>query len=222
MNVEPGARRARDRSATEKRILAATGRVLSRDGFRGLGLNAVAREAGADKVLVYRYFGGLKGLLESYAESADFWPSEDELLPKGATRDPAEVAAGMLAGLPRALRKRRATQDVLVWELVEKNPLADRTAQARERAGLELMEKLPSAMAPGVDLPAVAAILTAGLTYLVLRSRTAPAWLGVSLRDEDGWIRLERAAAAVVRALVPPGSERPRSLGKARRRRRSP
>lgn len=213
----------RDRKATEQRILEATGRVLARDGFRGLGVNAVAREAGADKVLLYRYFGGLEGLLVAYARSADFWPAEEELLPAAGGSDPATTAAAMLAGLTRGLRRRPATQDILAWELVEQNPLAERTAEARERSGLRLMARLPADMAPGMDLPAVAAVLTAGLTYLVLRSRTAPAWLGVSLRDEKGWKRLQCAAETVIRALFAGGSRyRAPAPPRHPRRRRSP
>jgi AcrR family transcriptional regulator len=203
----------RDREATERRILEATGRILARHGFRGLGVNAIAREARADKVLVYRYFGGLPGLLEAYAQSTDFWPSADELAPRDPSADPAALASAMLSGLVRALRSRPATQEILAWELVEPSPLAERTAEVRERAGVELMAKLPAELPPGVDLPAVAALLTAGLTYLVLRSRTTRAWLGVPLQDAATFQRLERAAETVVRALLPSqhGNSRPRS-----------
>jgi AcrR family transcriptional regulator len=214
----------RDRGATEERLLAATGRVLARDGFRGLGVNAVAREAGTDKVLVYRYFGGLPGLLEAYARSADFWPGEEELLPGGPKLDgdPAAAAAALLARLARGLRKRPATLDVLAWELVEPNPLAERTAEARERSGMALLGRLGPELSPGVDLPAVAAVLSAGLTYLALRSRTAPAWLGVPLQDEAGWRRLERAVEALVRALLPAGNEiRTQASRRTPRRRKS-
>lgn len=221
MVTPPHRKAARDREATERRILEATGRLLARDGFRGLGVNAVAREAGADKVLVYRYFGGLAGLLEAYARSADFWPAEEELAPAATDPDPATMVATMLAGLARGLRRRAATRNILAWELVEQNPLAERTAEARERAGLRLLARLPANLAPGIDLPAVAAVLSAGLTYLVLRSRTAPAWLGVSLRGEKGWRRLERAADTVVRALLVGGrrTRAPAPPDRSRRRR---
>ena len=214
-------RPARDRESTERRLLAATGRVLADRGFRGLGVNAVAREAGADKVLVYRYFGGLEGLLRAYAQTAEFWPTERELAPAAGGSDPVAAAAAMLDGLTRGLRRRPATQSVLAWELVEPNPLAERTAEAREDAGLRLMERFPADLAPGTDLPAVAALLTAGLTYLVLRSRTAPAWLGVSLRDERGWTRLQRAAEAVIRAVLAGGGPEGPGARAPRRRRRS-
>jgi hypothetical protein len=61
--TEAAAPRSRDRAATEERILAAVGQVLARDGFGAIGVNAIAREAGVDKVLIYRYFGGLPELL---------------------------------------------------------------------------------------------------------------------------------------------------------------
>ena len=70
----------RDRAATEDRILEAVGAVLARDGFSALGVNAIAKQAGVDKVLIYRYFGGLPELLRAWGESGRFWPSVDELL----------------------------------------------------------------------------------------------------------------------------------------------
>ena len=63
----------RDAEATRKNILQAVGRVLSRDGFTGLGVNAIAKEAGIGKPLIYRYFGGLAPLLEEFGKDAHFW-----------------------------------------------------------------------------------------------------------------------------------------------------
>ena len=61
--------RSRDRAVTEERMLAAVGEVLARDGFHAVGINAIAREAGVDKVLIYRYFGGLGELLQAWGAS---------------------------------------------------------------------------------------------------------------------------------------------------------
>ena len=51
------------RLQTEQKILQALGQVLLEQGFPAVGINAVARQAGCDKVLIYRYFNGLEGLL---------------------------------------------------------------------------------------------------------------------------------------------------------------
>jgi AcrR family transcriptional regulator len=51
----------RDKHITSKRLISAVGSLLAKKGFKGIGVNAVAREAGVDKVLFFRYFGGLTG-----------------------------------------------------------------------------------------------------------------------------------------------------------------
>ncbi|HCV71491.1 MAG TPA: TetR family transcriptional regulator, partial [Agrobacterium sp.] len=55
-------KRIKDRAATEKAIFEAARSLLAEEGFQGFGINAVARRAGCDKQLIYRYFGGLEGL----------------------------------------------------------------------------------------------------------------------------------------------------------------
>lgn len=53
----------RNRDETRQRLLDAALDLVSEDGFGALGINAVARRAGADKQLIYRYFGGLDDLM---------------------------------------------------------------------------------------------------------------------------------------------------------------
>jgi len=54
---------SRDREATMHRFVEVAATVIARDGAAGLGVNAIAAEAGADKKLIDRYFGGPDGLL---------------------------------------------------------------------------------------------------------------------------------------------------------------
>jgi AcrR family transcriptional regulator len=114
--------------------------VLARDGFGAIGINAVAREAGVDKVLIYRYFGGLPELLPPGAQRP--------LLARGAGpagRRPAG-AAGAAAGralraLLRALRARAAarplTLEILAAEVQERNELTAILEAEREQWGDE-------------------------------------------------------------------------------------
>ena len=55
------------------------GRLLARKGSRSLGINAIAREAQVDKVLIYRYFGGLNQLYEAFAREGRTFPSLEEM-----------------------------------------------------------------------------------------------------------------------------------------------
>lgn len=69
----------RNRQLTRDRIRDASLRILRLTGFAGWGVNAIAREAGVDKVLLYRYFGSLEGLLEALYRETLLWPDPQYL-----------------------------------------------------------------------------------------------------------------------------------------------
>jgi AcrR family transcriptional regulator len=209
----------RDRSATRQRILAAVGKVLARDGFSGLGINAVAREAGVDKVLLYRYFGGIEGLLDTWGRSMVMPPADTRSSTAEGSGSDGDRAAAALLRFARAAHGRPEALEVMRWELVEDNVLTRLLADVREEAGLADLRRvgIPRERAAEVDLPAVAAVLTAGLLHLSLRAKTSARWLGVPIRTRSGWSRLERAAAALVRgALAEPAPQGPKRKGARR------
>lgn len=88
--------------------------------------------------------------------------------------DAAELLIAILRGHLRELRRRPTVQEILRWELNERNALTATLAREREQRGLELLASLPfdPADAPDLDLAAVAAIVYAGLTHVVLRAKT--------------------------------------------------
>jgi AcrR family transcriptional regulator len=58
----------RNRHNTEQRILTAARAVIAESGFRDWGVNLLATRSDCDKVLIYRYFTGLEGVLSALAE----------------------------------------------------------------------------------------------------------------------------------------------------------
>lgn len=72
--------RTRSRPKTEEKFQNAVLKLVADEGCGALGINAVAQLAGADKVLIYRYFGDFKGLLQQVAESRQWLPTSDEML----------------------------------------------------------------------------------------------------------------------------------------------
>jgi len=195
--------KSRDAVATRKRILDSVGTLLSREGFGALGVNAVAREAGVDKVLIYRYFGGIDQLLEAWASAFDFWPSVEEILGDAPESDPAAFAAGMLTRHLRALRGRPHTLEVMAWEAVERHPLTRILDRVRETRAEQVMAAIPAHLfGAGQDLPAISALLSAGLQHLLLRSRTVDFYNGVPIASPEGWNRIEAAVQTLCKALV--------------------
>ena len=197
--VKPRAPRlTRDRAATEKLILAAVGEVLARDGFKGIGVNAIAAEAGVDKVLIYRYFGGLPELLKAWGESGRFWPDLQELFGP----DPAAFHA-----LPMAqrytrfvdhfidgLRARPLTLEIMAAEVLERNELTAVLETEREAWGDQAARSLGGPeFAARPELQALTLMLIGGVQYLLLRSRKIRVFGGIDLQTDAGWDQLKSA-----------------------------
>ena len=197
----------RDREATKARLLAAVGVVLARDGFGALGVNAVAKEAGVDKVLLYRYFGGLPELLREWGASGRFWPTVTELLsdePAAFLALPAaERYARFFEHFIDGLRERPLTLEVLAAEIVERNGLTAILESERQAWGEEASRLLGGReFASRPELQGLTLLLVAGVQYLLVRSRKIRVFGSVDLGSDEGWAELKAAVRAMALALL--------------------
>ena len=196
----------RDREATRARLIEAVGALLAKKGFAALGINAVAREAGVDKVLIYRYFGGLPGIMAAYAREGDFWPSLKELAGgdvKAFLQLPLSERMEKLAhNYVDAIRRRPVTQEIMAWEMVARNELTEELEAVREASGLKMIELFlpPSEKTP--DLAPLMIMVGAALTYLVVRSRKIQWYSGLDLRSETSWRQLELGVREIVQGIL--------------------
>ncbi len=196
----------RDRAATELRIVAAVGEALSLDGFGGLGVNAIAKLAGVDKVLIYRYFGGLPELLKVYGQSGTFWPRISDLLgdcPQQLLSLPlAQRYSLFFNHFIDELRKRPLTLELLAQELSERNELTIILENERERWGAEVAHVLGGgADDRDVDARSITLLLIAGVQYLLMRSRTIRTFGGVDVRSDAGWDQLKIGIRSMATAM---------------------
>jgi AcrR family transcriptional regulator len=197
----PELTRPRDSQKTRRAILEAAARLLAREGFQRFGISAVAREAGVDKVLIYRYFGGAEQLLRKLASEGGLFPDLSLLLPAALAGSPCALARHALVEYARWLRRHPYALAVFRWELIESNHLTAAMAACREDFARSLLERLPAD--PSIDLPALAAILAAGVTLLALRSEPGGAFCTVPTGAEAGWERIENALAFLVDSVMP-------------------
>jgi len=195
----------RNREATRARLIQAVGALLAREGFTGLGVNAVAREAGVDKVLIYRYFDGMPGLIAAFGREGNFWPSIKELAGGDIEAFGRLPVTGQLSQLGRnflqAIRTRPLTQEIMAWEMVERNELTVELETIRETTMLNFFDMFFTATPEGPDIAAMGAIIGAGISYLVCRGRQIRFYNGVDLDSEAGWQRLEAAMNTMIQGL---------------------
>ena len=188
--------KSRDREATQSRLIEAVGTILERDGVGALGVNAIAKEAKANKALIYRYFDGLRGLYRAYGEKADIWPSIEELLggPPEDLRDqnPAELAKRFFQNYYQALTRRPRTIDLMAWECVGRNELIIMLEELRERRSEELGECLSRFGLFDItpEIGQFLMLLTGSIHYFLIRRRNIRIFGGVDIQSDEGWEQL--------------------------------
>ena len=193
--------RTRDRARTQDSILDAARNVLVEKGFGGWGVNAIARAAGCDKQLIYRYFGGLDGLAAALG-TAIARETEAALasVPPPQMGSYGELVAALIDAQIDVLRSHPVMQRIIAWELSEANGLTRAFAEARSRALVAWFAQVKGTFASPaeVDAPAINAVLIAAVQQLVLSAASIGGFAGMSLAEPADWMRLR----ATIRHLV--------------------
>lgn len=89
--------------------------MLAEQGFAGFGVNALALRSGVDKVLIYRYFDGIDGVLARLADEVVLMPPVEAML-DGSVRGFLENFRNWLSGQPLSVQ-------LWQWEALEDNAL---------------------------------------------------------------------------------------------------
>ncbi|MBA4760996.1 TetR/AcrR family transcriptional regulator [Sphingomonas sp.] len=196
--------RSRDRSRTELSIIAAARAVLVEKGFGGWGVNAIARAAGCDKQLIYRYYGGLDGLAEALgAELAHDIEHALSAAPIPQVTHYGELVAALIDAQLEMLRNHPVMQRIIAWELSEANALTRAFAEARSQALIGWLARIKGGFTPppGVDAPAVNAVLIAAVQQMVLSAASIGAFAGMPLASPADWDRLRATIQSLVSAI---------------------
>jgi AcrR family transcriptional regulator len=201
--------KTRDRERTEGAILAAATAQLAEQGFPGFGVNRVARRAGCDKQLLYRYFGGLEGLVAAIGRSLAERVERAEAASPVKAATYAALSERLLMGFLEGFRADPLAQRIAAWEVAEASPLVTVLARARAEALARWMERQRGDLLPppGVDVAALNAILIGAVQQLVLASGTMGRFAGLPLAEEEDWIRVRVALRTLVRGAYFPAEE---------------
>lgn len=196
----------RDRDATKKTLIAAVSVIAERDGLAALGVNSIAREAGVDKVLIYRYFDGLDGLYEAVCAKADLWWQVDEIVSEMDFSDPAIALGSYIKAHRNALLRRPLALKILAAEMTERSPLTIALEGVREARGIELSQlfsdRFPEFGEQAGSVLMLANMLSAATQYLVVRSHDIQTFGGMDIRDDHTWQEIATVAKKSVTGLL--------------------
>ena len=189
----------RDRKATEQRILEAVEAVLAKEGFSAIGVNKIAQQAKVDKVLIYRYFGGLPELLRAFGERGNFWPTIEELFPDldALKAQPlSQLLEVFLSRFIDALRTRPLTIEILAMEIDTPNELSGVLDEVREEWGRHVAGVLGENEHPNsLELNINISLVLAGIQYFLIRARKTAIWSGIPIQQDEGWAAIKHGIA---------------------------
>ena len=191
---------SRSSEQTKKKILDSLENLITREGFTGVGVNAVAREAAVDKVLIYRYFGSMEGLLQSFADEKELCPGSAALLenlPNEASLQ--EIASRIVTSHGMALQKSPLAQELLCWELTEQNPLSLLFGKEMEKR--ELKALADKGIVPEEDAKILTVIMLCGLQYLILRGRNDNPMMDIDYSVEETREKVDTVIDSAMKAF---------------------
>ena len=218
MSIKPKGKGRLKREATEASIIAAFERLARSHGVRAVCVNALVKEAGVGKGLIYKYFGGLTGVVKAWAEQNRLWPDSSALMGisdevfSGLT--PAQQMKTVMRNHLKALKDNPVALDVLADELMSPVEITDSLTEARKRLGQE-HQAIFSAHHSMRECynRALVMILLAAANYIAMRAARAPRFMGEHLNTDEGWnAMLERFDKIIDRVVATEETEEERNI----------
>lgn len=193
----------RNRAQTIQRIVDALEQIIAEGGIEAVGINHIAERAGVSKVLIYRYFGGIEGLLEYFVRMGRLFPHYTPAwLEQIRPAQPSELAniwSSQSLQLFRQLRTSRSARELLKASVKENDSLAETISKAQDDEMTRLVDQL--VFIEGCDHHAISAVVLGALSYLTIQAQNDRPVIGIDLRSEDGWQRIEKAVTIICKAI---------------------
>ncbi len=191
----------KSREETERRILEGVDRIIRTEGLGALGINAVAREAGVNKVLLYRYFGSREELIRAWALERHYWKDTLSANTPGDNRSWRERGAALFEGQMDRLFEDSTLREIIRWHISSEDPLSREIMDRVERDGQRVMESFSRFLEPEGDTEALVALLIGGIYYLTLVSDRTAVFNGIPLDREEGRNRLKRGVSRMAELI---------------------
>ncbi|GAB3321421.1 TetR/AcrR family transcriptional regulator [Larkinella ripae] len=193
----------RNRAQTSQKIINALEEVVAEKGIEGVGINRISEKAGVSKVLIYRYFGGLDGLLTHYIKMGRLFPllspATLEQLRPVHENDLSKLWYKQVVHTYRFFRQVPAPFQILKATVMEGSQVADEASKAYDEELTRIVNQL--SYVKGADFQAISAVITGAMSYLTLLSKNNRTAVGINLATEEGWQRIEDAIRVIYTAL---------------------
>jgi AcrR family transcriptional regulator len=190
----------KNKDNTKRKLIDSVGEIFRTEGPSGLGVNKVARIAGVNKKLIYRYFTTFDELVEAYIVETDYWmifaEKVQEMIDGKNASDSQKLVVDILQNQFRYFYSDKQMQKLITWEISANSPLMKSIHNARESMGQKVLEFTDEHFKDSaVNFRAVAALLVGGIYYTILHTR----YNGGMFSDID--ISTEKGREEIIRTI---------------------
>ncbi|GAA4206008.1 TetR/AcrR family transcriptional regulator [Pedobacter jeongneungensis] len=194
----------RNKERTKQKLIDSLGVILIENGFKGLNVMQVAAKANVDRKLVYKYFGGLEGLVREYLFTKDYWRFSDEQTAQVIELTKADagkkMAYQLLEDQLNALMANEEMRKIVTWGLSEDFEPLKELNREREEVGEKLFAAVYDSHFKDSDknIRAIEAILISGIYYLSLYAQTNGTFCGIDVKAEQGQEEIKRSLKQII------------------------
>jgi AcrR family transcriptional regulator len=195
---------SKNKAETKRRLIQAVGELVKTEGFSGLKISTVAKKAEVDRKLIYRYFGGLNYLIESYVVENDYWmifsDSMKKMISETKFANSEQLITAVLQNQFKFFLTEKDMQRLILWELSTDSPLMQSIHNVRESMAQKFLEltDLHFKDSP-VNFRAIAALLVGGIYYTVLHTMfNGGNFTDIDISTEDGQTEMLKAIEQIV------------------------
>lgn len=189
------------RESTEAALIDAFGRVVHRSGLRKVGVNEVIKEAGIGKALLYRYFGGLPGLVKAWGEKNQIWPDLSEFHAIPDDLDTAELLKRMVLHHAASLREDPLRVEILAEQFMNPTPISGALQEIRQQLGREHQAIFKESQQIQRYRVLIMFLMSAA-SFLAMRAVKAPWYMGEDIATEHGWNLMMDQLVEIIDATV--------------------
>ncbi|SEI39477.1 transcriptional regulator, TetR family [Dyadobacter koreensis] len=189
--------KTRNKQRTQARILEATGEIIEQFGIHAVGINEVARVSGHNKVLIYRYFGDLDGLLSRYIQTVLIERVRQQVTWLGAANGTEDNSSNIV----KLLGELAASQQlvcVLQWEISQVC-----TERAANIFVTQLFYRALIGPAARKSNNCISLIMCSAFIYLILQSGMQAGPLGRDFSNESEFESLRNAVEKILKNCGP-------------------
>lgn len=194
----------KNKEETKRRLINAVGEILKNEGYSALRVNNIARKAGVNKSLIYRYFRTLEYLIEAYVVEKDYWMtfsnSLNDLIGNSQSLGSQPLVTQLLQNQFTFFLSEHEMQRLIHWELSGQSRLMTSIHNARESNGQKLLEMTDEHFKnKKVNFRAVSALLVGGIYYTILHTwSNGGTFCDIDVKSSDGQNEILKSIEQIV------------------------